>query len=126
MNIRATFLTIALLGGLQMGLSTSASAHEKFKNLKVLKDNGKDLEKGMKNLTKGLGVKCKACHVKGEFESDKLPTKEATRTFLKAVVGEADQGKKDAALAKLLKEMKVEKLKKADKFWKGVAKFQKK
>ena len=126
MKIRATILTIALLGGFQLSLVSTASAHDKFENLKILKDNGKDLEKGMKGISKGLGVKCKACHVKGEFQSDKVPAKNKTREFFKAAVGEKDEAKKKAALDMLLKVMKKDKLKKPDKFWKGMGKFQKK
>ncbi|MEQ8976588.1 MAG: hypothetical protein RL846_01600 [Deltaproteobacteria bacterium] len=104
--------------------STPASAAKKFENLKVLKDNGKDLEKGMKNMSKGLGVKCTACHVKGDFASDEVKAKDATRKFFTATVGKKDG--RDAALKELLGVLKVDKLKKADKFWAGVDKLAKK
>ncbi len=121
MRLRTILSLTAFAVALQLGGATDAFAHDKFENLKVLADNGKDLEKGMKNLSKGLGVKCTACHIKGEFESDKVEAKNVTREFFKATVGKKDG--RDKALTPLLKALKLEKLKKAEKFWKGVDKF---
>ena len=124
MKLRTLLVTFALTTGGALGAPSLASAGEKFENLKVLKDTGKDLEKGMKNLSKGLGVKCTACHVKGDFDSDKVPTKDATRKFFTAAVGAEKPD--EAALKELLSALKLEKLKKAEKFWKGVKKLEKK
>ena len=121
---------LALFGAAALGALlyvSSASAHEDFKNLKVL--NGADkkaLEKGMKTMTKGLGVKCDACHVKGEFDSDKVEAKLVARNFFTATVGEKDQAKRDAALAEVLKALKVEKAKDPKAVWAGVDTFKKK
>jgi hypothetical protein len=106
---------------------SNAEAHEEFKNLKVLDGaDKKGLEAGMKTLSKGLGVKCNACHVKGEFDSDKIEAKVAARKFLTSTVGEKDTAKRDAALAELLGAMKMEKAKDAKSVWAGVDGFKKK
>lgn len=110
----------------QVGYSANASAHEKFENLQVLDgSNKKSVEKGMKSFSKGLGVKCNACHVKGDFDSDKVPAKADARKFLKAVVGQKDEAKRKAALADLLKVLKLEKPKAEAKIWKGIDRFKK-
>lgn len=103
--------------------SAEAAGH---KNLKVIKDNGKILKKGMKNLTKGLGVRCKACHVKGKWASDEVAAKEKTRAFLRATVGVSDVAQKEQALDELLKVLKIDKAKNATRVWKGVSMFEKK
>src|SRR5688572_29204778 len=123
--MRPSLIAFALAAGL-VTASTAAHADEDFKNLKVLKNNGKDLEKGMKAVSKGLGVKCTACHVKGEFDSDKVPAKDKARAFMTAVIGEADQAKKDAAAAELVKSVEGAALKDAKSLWEGVALWQKK
>ena len=127
MNIK-TILATATLALAVSFAATTASAHgdEKHKKLEILKDNGKAFEKGMKEFSKGLGVKCSACHVKGDFASNDVAAKKDGRTFFAAVVGEKDQAKKDAALATLLTAMKIEKAKKPASIWAGVAKFEKK
>lgn len=104
--------------------SSPAFAKKKFENLKVLQDTGKDLEKGMKSLSKGLGVKCTECHEKGDFASDSVKSKDAARTFLTATVGKKDG--RDAALAELLKALSVDKVKDAKKVWEGVDMLKKK
>ena len=120
--------TIVASLALTIGLASAQPAEAKkgYKNLKVLKDTGKDLKKGMKKLTKGLGVKCKSCHIKGKWDKDDVQVKDTTRKFLKAVVGETDQGKKDAALKALLKALDKPAAKDADLMWSGVSMFQKK
>ncbi len=125
MNLRVIFgsFTFALALGLAPQV---ASAHDAAKNLKVLKDNGETMEKGMKAMSKGLNVKCQACHVKGKFESDDVEAKVKTRDFFTAVVGEADQAKKDAALAELLKVLKLDAAKDAKSVWAGVGMLEKK
>jgi cytochrome c peroxidase len=119
-------LTVAAV--LVLGAVGTARAHEgedeKPKNLKVITE--KELKGGMKLFNKGLGVKCEACHVKGEFDSDKKAEKEAGRTFLAAVVGEKDQAKRDSALKTLLESMKMKEAKNPADIWKGVDMFQKK
>lgn len=110
----------AFIAGLGFALSSApndASA-KKNKNLKVLnKDLGKKVGKGMKDLTKGLGVKCVSCHVKGKMAEDGVPNKEHTRKFISAVL--KNPGAKEAALAQLLKDMKLDKAKKPEKVWKA-------
>ena len=125
MKIRTLTLTLALATGAGLIAADDAEARKPYKNLKVLKDNGKTLEKGMKNITKGLGVKCKACHVKGEFESDKHETKVKARDFFRAVVGEKDAAKRKAALADLQKLLKLDKVRKEERIWKGVEMLEK-
>ncbi len=122
--MRVQILTGVFLIGSMVGLlSQDAWAKSKYRNLEVLQDNGKALQKGMKILSKGLGVKCKACHVKGEFESDRVEAKKATRIFLKNVVGESSGKKKKAALSKLLAEMKLDAAKNPAKVWASLEKF---
>jgi hypothetical protein len=122
MNLRTILTLFAVAAVVQLADAPEAlAADKKFKNLKVLADTGKNLEKGMKNLTKGLGVKCVACHVKGEFESDKVESKSVSREFFKTVVGKKEG--RDEALKPLLKSLGLEKLEKPEKFWAGVEKL---
>jgi hypothetical protein len=121
----------ALIGAVAiicMGISVSARAEdeEKHKNLKVLQDTGKSLEDGMKAFSKGLGVKCDKCHVKGEWDSDKVALKEDARKFFTSTVGEKDKAKRDAALKTLLTAMNEKEAKKPDEVWKGIDSFKKK
>lgn len=125
MKSKAILATFGLAGLLAVGATAEAHDDEPH-NLKVLQDNGKALEKGMKDLSKGLGVKCNACHVKGKFGADDVPAKEVARTFLQAAMGEKDQAKRDAALAPLLKALKLDKAKKPELVWTGIGKFAKK
>jgi hypothetical protein len=128
MTLGKTLSVFAVAAVLALGAMGTASAHEgedeKPKNLKVLSEKG--LKPGMKLFNKGLGVKCEACHVKGEFDSDKKAEKETARTFLTAVVGEKDAAKRSAALKTLLDAMKIKEPKSADDLWKGVDSFSKK
>ena len=55
--MRLSLFASAFVLALGVSAATTAHADENFKNLKVLKNNGKDLEKGMKAISKGLGVK---------------------------------------------------------------------
>jgi hypothetical protein len=125
MKLNHTLGMLALVGAFAMGASPAARADEKHVNLKVIKDAGKDLDKGMKALSKGLGVKCVACHEQGKFDSDKVKAKEAGRTFFSAAVGEKDTAKRDAALAELLKALELKEAKDAAKVWEGVGMFAK-
>lgn len=128
MTLGRTLSVLTVAAVLVVGAVGTARAHEgedeKPSNLKVIGE--KDLKGGMKLFNKGLGVKCEACHVKGDFDADKKPEKEAGRTFLAAVVGEKDQAKRSAALKTLLEAMKLKEAKNADDLWKGVDMFQKK
>lgn len=127
MRFRTAFLTLAVSFGANLALSQAAqAADEPPKNLKVLEFNGKDFKTGMKSMTKGLGVKCNACHVKGKFDSDEIKAKEAGRDFLKATLGEKDSAKRDAALKTLLTALKLETAKDAAGVWAGVDMFKKK
>jgi len=47
------------------------------KNLRVLK--AEDLRPAMRKATQGLGVRCDACHVAGDFASDDNPKKAIAR-----------------------------------------------
>ena len=103
---------------LTLRITPSDAKAKKYKNLTVLNnDLGKKVGKGMKQLTKGLGVKCITCHVKGKMAAEGVPNKDYTREFIKAVL--KNPAEKEAALAKLLKEMKLEKAKKPEKVWKA-------
>lgn len=126
MRMRSVVIGLTSIA-LAWGLQASAVAHEgeKHKNLKVLKDSGKDLEKGMKALTKGLGVKCDACHVKGKFDSDDNASKAEARKFLTAAVGEKDATKRGDALKALLSAMKLKEAKDEAGIWSGVDLLQK-
>jgi hypothetical protein len=122
-RIAVLFATFAFMALVQIRPAQA----EEFKNLKVLDgSNKKGFDNAMKSMSKGLGVKCNACHVKGEFESDDKETKLAGRTFFTAVVGEKDAAKRDAALAELLKVLKVEKAKEPKAIWTAVDSFKKK
>lgn len=124
MKLSVLFASATLCLGIGLTLpQTAEAADEKPKNLKVLEFNGKDFKKGMKLMTKGLGVKCKACHIKGKYESDEMKEKLAGREFLEATVGKKDADARKAALAKLLKEMKIEKPRDDKQIWAGVDKL---
>lgn len=128
MNSRTLLsLTLGLGVGLILTLSEPAAADGPPKNLKVLKSdtNGKVLEKAMKELSKGLGVKCGSCHVKGKFDSDEVKAKEASRKFLTAVLGETDAEKRKKALAELLPALELKEAKNADLIWKSLEPLQK-
>lgn len=122
--IRSRLRLLALVAAAAIGSAAAAAdarADDAPKNLKVLaKDQGKTLGNGMKALSKGLGVECKACHVKGKFDSDEIPAKEAARTFFGATVGQPDKARREEALKTLLAAMKIEKAKDEKKVWEGV------
>lgn len=125
MNIGSKLVVLAVMSLVCAVGQGRAFAEEKHKNLKVLEDH-KQLENGMKQLNKGLGTKCEACHVKGELDSDKVPAKEEARKFLGATVGEADKAKRDEALKQLLTALKLPSAKHPEDVWKGVDMFKKK
>lgn len=103
-----------------------ALAHEPT-NLKVIaKDTKeKDLEKAMKDITKGLGVKCEGCHVKGKFDSDDVKTKISSRDFLAKTIGNKDEAVRKAALDDLVKAMELKAVKDPALIWKGVDQLKK-
>ena len=119
-----------ILAGSVMAVTLAAAqpaeAKKGFKNLKVLADNGKDLKKGMKNMTKGLGVKCKACHIKGKWAKDDVATKKDSRKFFNAVVGTNDEKVRAKALKKLLAALEIDAPKDEARLWKGISMLQKK
>jgi len=105
-----------------------ALAHgpEGHKNLKVLSaEDHQALEKGMKAMAKGLGVKCTACHVKGKFDRDDVPEKEAARRFLASGFGEHDAEKRKAALRALLLALERDEARDEAKVWSAVAGWKK-
>jgi hypothetical protein len=69
---------------------------------------------------KGLGLKCPACHVQGEYDRDDKPEKEATRAFLSRVLGETSQEKRAAALNDLLFALKMKEPKDPTTLWAGI------
>jgi hypothetical protein len=121
-NVEMKLLGSALTAlALALAAAAPAAAHEP-ENLKVLaKDHTeKEVEKGMKAMTKGLGVKCEACHVKGKMHADDVKAKEAARTFLKATMGEKDAAKRKAALDELLKALELKAAKAEAGVWQAV------
>jgi hypothetical protein len=96
------------------------------KNLLVVEADHKALDRGMKSLAKGLGVKCTACHVKGKFDSDDVAAKRDAREFFRAVLDESDQAKKKAALETLLRALKLEAVKDETALWKAVSMWHRK
>lgn len=112
--------TFALVMGLGLGV---AQAHDE--NMKVLEES-KGLKKAMKDFSKGVGVKCTSCHVKKDWDSEEKPMKDKSRAFFRAVVGEKDQAKRDAALADLLKMLEKGEAKDPALVWKGVDKMKRK
>ena len=125
MKLTITLLACAILITFTILPATPATAGKKLVNLKVLSPSlGKKVGKGMKHLTKGLGVKCIACHVKGKMEKEDVPAKGYSRTFLKTVIEHPEQRK--AALETLLKDMKLEKAKDEARIWKAFDSWKKK
>jgi cytochrome c peroxidase len=122
MKIRITLAALAAAALLNLSSAPPARADgDKLENLKVLDAKlGKKVGKGMKALTKGLGVKCTACHVKGDMDSDKIPTKDATREFLKATLATKDAAAREAALKTLLGQLKLDAAKKPAAVWEAV------
>jgi hypothetical protein len=114
-------LRMLTLTALLIGVSAVASASE-LKNLKVLRDDKAKVEKGMKLLSKGLGVKCEACHVKGKFDSDDVQAKHAARTFLETTVSKADADRSEA-LKGLLGALQLAKPKAENQVWEGIGEF---
>ena len=122
MKLTNTIAAATLIAGL--GWAPMATAKGKgFKNLTVLKDNGKTLKKGMKAMTKGLGVKCTACHIKGKWHKDDVEAKEEARQFFKVVVGAQ---KNEAALKALVRVLKRDSVKNPALLWEGISMLERK
>lgn len=121
MTMRLALSIVAAALAVQFAAPDAANAGE-LKNLTVLdKGLGKTIGKGMKSLSKGLGVKCTACHIKGKLDSDEKAEKAASRDFLKVtVVGPCKPGMKEDALKALLKTLKLEKAKDEAKVWAAI------
>ncbi|MCC7385331.1 MAG: hypothetical protein IT384_26010 [Deltaproteobacteria bacterium] len=117
-----TTLKLALAAALFGALFANTALADESKNLKVLskEHKEKEIENGMKEMTKGLGVKCETCHVKDKADSDDKKPKLAGREFLTAVVGEKDAAKRKAALDTLLAALKLKAARSEAQIWKGV------
>lgn len=131
MRIRTILAALVIAGAASVTTYGRAWADDddddaKPKNLKVLQDNGKAFQGGMKAMSKGLGVKCTACHVKGDYDDDKNNEKLEARKFFDKVVGEKDQAKRGAALKELLATLKLKAAKHPADVWKGVDMLKKK
>jgi len=115
-------ISVPYLFGAATSISLPALAHQEPKNLKVIaKDTKeKDLEKAMKDITKGLGVKCEACHVKGKFDSDDVKAKVGSRNFFTATIGNKDEAARKTALTELLAALELKSAKDEAQIWKGV------
>jgi ABC-type uncharacterized transport system substrate-binding protein len=104
-------------------LAFAHGKEEKNKNVTVLTHvEHEELEKSMKSLSKGLGVKCTACHVKGKFDKDDVAAKGDTRKFFEAVVKTTDATERAAALKTLLGALKLEAAKDEKQVWSAVDK----
>ena len=121
-----SFRTVALALALALGFAGNAFADEDHENMKVLDHTGAKLKKAMKNLSKGLGVKCTTCHVKKDFDSEKKPMKDKSRAFFRATVGESDKAVRAAALKDLLKLLELDAAKNETKVWAGIDGMKKK
>ena len=94
-------LALAVVGaGVYLVMGMQIGGH---KNLKVLPQVGDEIGNGMRKLDKGLGVSCRACHVKDAYEKDDLPAKIAARKFFAEVRATEDPAARKAALQALLK-----------------------
>lgn len=105
----------------------TAEAHggEKHTNLKIVPDAGKAIGRGMKRLSKGLGVKCTKCHIKGKLDSDDLAAKISTRRFLQTVWNETDEQKRAEALDALLASLEVGEARHVSEIWAAIATWKK-
>lgn len=112
--------TLGTLFAAVIGVCTlSPTARADGENMKIIQDT-KDLKKHMKSFTKGLGVKCTACHVNKKWELEDKKMKDKTRPFFEATVGVSDEGARSKALKELLALMELDKAKNEKKLWKGI------
>lgn len=128
MKSRIALSVLTALAFASVAAPAAAHGDKKHKNLKVLDHSlGKAIGKGMKGLTKGLGVKCKACHVKGKLHLDDVAAKGVARDFIKTALMAPTPGEaQKKALMTLLKALKLDKAKNEAKIWAGVDKWRKK
>jgi hypothetical protein len=128
MTIRRIIIALGLAIGVAAPVAALAHGAKGHRNLEVIAeghDDHKAVDKGMKQLSKGLGVKCTTCHVKGKYERDDLPAKLAAREFLDATIDQRDAEKRQTALAELLSALKLEKPKNEARIWTAVDSWQK-
>lgn len=112
------FLLLNLIISLIVMSTAQAHGPHGHANIKVLpKHMKKKLDRGMKLLSKGLGVKCKACHIKGKWDKDDRPAKVKARAFFKVVLNETDEAKKKERLKQLTMALKLECVKSPEKVW---------
>ncbi len=123
MNLRLILSALLVTGALTA--APLAEARRPYKNLKVLADNGRTLKRAMKYLSKGLGVKCTACHIKGKWAKDNVAEKDDARRFFRGTVGVADRPARSAALADLLKILDRSSARNEALVWKAVSMFEK-
>lgn len=122
--ISLTAVSLAL--GLSLGLGPASALADEHPNMKVLEHPGSSLKKHMKRFSKGLGVKCTACHVKKDWDAEDKALKDKSRAFFRAVVGEKDEAKRKEALAELLKLLELDAPRDEALLWKGVDALKKK
>lgn len=104
-----------------LALAGQSQAHKgHHHNLKVLPPGlGEPLDQGMKKMSKGLGVKCKTCHVGDDYDRDDLPAKAAAREFLRKAL-RAEPAQRAEALKKLLADLKLERAQDEAKLWEAL------
>lgn len=117
LNLR--ILSFGLIGALCIG-AFAASPAVADDNPKDILVHGKPLKKAMKNFSKGLGVKCTACHKKKDFESEEVELKDESRPFFKTTISSKDPKVRAEALAELLKLLDEKEAKDAEKVWAGI------
>ena len=123
MNLRlilSAFVTLGLLTAAPL-----AEARRPYRNLKVLADNGRTLKRAMKYLSKGLGVKCTACHIKGKWSKDDVTEKDDARRFFRDAVDSQERAARSKALADLLKVLGRSSARNEALVWKAVSMFEK-
>ena len=100
MKLSAIFTVLTLL---MVPVLAGAHGTGGHKNLKVLQGvDHKTLDKGMRDFTKGLGVKCTACHVKGKYDRDDVPAKAEALRLFETVVETEDRTRHGEALKAVL------------------------
>jgi len=97
--------------------SISGVAQTAFATQTLSPELGENLDKGMKQLAKGLGAKCSSCHVKDDYESDKKKNKRNTREFIQSVIDNTDAEKRQASLKKLLEALKIKRVRSEASLW---------
>ena len=125
--MRSTLLLILPAAFAFAPMTVFAHGNKGHQNLLVLQARDhRQLDASMKKLAQGLGVKCGACHVKGAFDSDALPAKEAARDFMVQTIGEEDPEVRAEALDELLDALEIERPKNEAKIWQAISGWEKK